>query len=58
MKAAEKSVRPGWRYPLDGGLPKVPAGRRVRIRSALSQIYGVSDLSDMPAAPKPKIPRR
>ena len=41
-----QSTRPGWKYP-PNGLPKVSPDRKVRIRSVLSQIYGISDISDM-----------
>ena len=41
-----QSTRPGWKYP-PNGLPKVSPNRKVRIRSVLSQIYGISDISDM-----------
>ena len=45
-KSTQQSARPGWKYP-PNGLPKVSPDRKVRIRSVLSQIYGISDISDM-----------
>ena len=43
MKSAQ-STRPGWKYP-PSELPKVSPNRKVRIRSVLSQVYGISDMA-------------